>query len=143
MTGLFESLDYLYVPMPDVEAGIRFYCLTLGGEVRWHIRQGPTSVAAIRLAGQQPLVLLASHLPPGHLIPIYRVPELARVQQALAAEGWATEGAPFELPVGPCIIFRDPGGQRLAAYERRRPQVEAAFEGRFDSDQRESPDEST
>ena len=38
----------------------------------------------------------------------------------------------FEIPQGPCLVFRDPGGQRLAVYERVRPQVEEHFEGRMD-----------
>src|ERR1700724_199287 len=35
---LFESLDYLYVPAPDVEAAERFYTVTIGGELRWRRR---------------------------------------------------------------------------------------------------------
>ena len=29
----FESLDYLYVPAPDFEAAVRFYTVTIGGEL--------------------------------------------------------------------------------------------------------------
>ncbi|MDP9225767.1 MAG: hypothetical protein M3P18_18390 [Actinomycetota bacterium] len=54
------------------------------------------------------------------------------MDHALSNAGWAVEGPVFELPQGPCVIFRDPGGQRVAVYERVRPEVEATFEGRFD-----------
>jgi predicted enzyme related to lactoylglutathione lyase len=129
---LFDSLDYLYVPAPDFEAAVGFYTGTLGGQLRWRIRHGSTWVAAVRLADASPLVLLANHLAPGQLLLIYRTRSLAEVQHALSNAGWTVEGPAFELPPGPCLVFRDPGGQRLAAYERVRPEVEAAFEGQFD-----------
>ena len=129
---LFDSLDYLYVPAPDFEAAVGFYTGTLGGRLRWRIRHGSTWVAAVRLADASPVVLLANHLEPGQLLLIYRTRSLADVQRALAKAGWATYGPAFELPPGPCVVFRDPGGQRLAVYQRVRPEVEAGFEGRFD-----------
>lgn len=132
-TRLFESLDYLYVPAPDFEAAVEFYTATLGGELRWRIGHGSTWVAAVALGQVGPLVLLANHLQPGQLLLIYRARSLAQVQQALVDAGWAVSEPAFELPPGPCVIFRDPGGQRLAAYERVRPEVEASFEGRFET----------
>jgi catechol 2,3-dioxygenase-like lactoylglutathione lyase family enzyme len=129
---LLESLDYLYVPAPDFEAAVAFYTGTLGGQLRWRIRHGSAWVAAVRLADASPLVLLANHLEPGQLLPIYRTRSLTEVQHALSNANWAVEGSVFELPPGPCLIFRDPGGQRVAVYQRVRPEVEAGFEGRFD-----------
>jgi predicted enzyme related to lactoylglutathione lyase len=129
---LLESLDYLYVPAPDFEAAVAFYTGTLGGQLRWRIRHGSTWVAAVRLTDASPLMLLANHLESGQLLLIYRARSLAEVEHVLSTAGWAVEGSVFELPPGPCVIFRDPGGQRVAVYERVRPEVEAAFEGRFD-----------
>lgn len=127
----FDSLDYLYMPAPDFEAAVRFYTETLGGELRWRIRDGNTWVAAVSLACDGPLVLLANHLEPGHTVLIYRVSSLTDAQRRLAERGWEP-GASFEIPQGPCLILRDPAGQRLAIYERVRPGVDRRFEGRFD-----------
>jgi len=55
------------------------------------------------------------------------------VRRRLKNDGWAEEGPSFEIPQGPCLIVRDPAGQRLAIYERVRPQVDESFEGRFDA----------
>ena len=129
----FESLDYLYLPAPDIETAIRFYTQGLGGELLWRIRDGPTWVAAVRLAEARPVVLLANHLEPGHGLLIYRVRSLEETRARLRHAGWAEEGEPFELPQGPCLVFRDPGGQRLAVYERVRGGVEESFRGRFDT----------
>ncbi|HVD32121.1 MAG TPA: VOC family protein, partial [Gemmatimonadales bacterium] len=69
---LLESLDYLYVPAPDLEAAVAFYTGTLGGQLRWRIRHGSTWVAAVRLGDASPTVLLANHLEAGQLLVIYR-----------------------------------------------------------------------
>jgi len=128
----FESLDYLYVPAPDFESAVRFYTATLGGELRWRIRDGDVRVAAVRVAGNGPTVLLASHLESQQTILIYRVSSIDAVSTRLVAAGWSEVEPRLEIPQGPCLVFRDPGGQRLAVYERVRPQVEEHFEGRMD-----------
>lgn len=59
---------------------------------------------------------------------VYRVQSLGEVREGLALDGWSTEGEPFELPPGPCVVFRDPGQQRLAAYELVRPGLVRRFD---------------
>ena len=131
-TAPFLSLDYLYFAAPAIDDAIRFYTEGLGGTLVWRIRQGESTVAAVRLTESDPLVLLADHLAVGHGLAVYRVGSISKLRGRLAPLGWSSEGEPFELPPGPCIVLRDPGQQRLAAYERIRPQVEAHFAGRFD-----------
>ena len=129
----FLSLDYVYVPAPDVTAAEQFYAGSLRGELRWRIRDGGVTVAAVALSPVGPLVLLASHLAAHQTILIYRVATLQSAQQQLLDAGWTDLDEPFEIPQGPCLVFRDPAGQQLAVYERRRPGVEKSFEGRFDA----------
>jgi predicted enzyme related to lactoylglutathione lyase len=130
---VLESLDYLYLPAPDIDASIRFYTEALGGELLWRVRDGSTLVAAVRLAPSGPLVLLANHLEPGHQLLIYRVKDLAATHRRLIDRGWSAEAEAFEIPQGPCVVLRDPGGQRLAMYELTRPWMDRHFIGRFDS----------
>jgi predicted enzyme related to lactoylglutathione lyase len=127
----FVSLDYFYLPAPDFETAVRFYTDGLGGTLRWRVYDGGTWVAAVQITETGPLILLASHLAPGEGLPIYRVTNLEAMRRRLKEDGWS-DGLAFEIPQGPCFIVRDPAGQRLGIYERVRPQVEAAFEGRFD-----------
>ena len=130
--ALFESLDYLYQPAPEIGAALRFYVETLGGEPLWRIRDGDTWVAAVRLVTPGPLVLLANHLACGHGVVVYRTRSVEDTQRTLLGHGWSVERQPFELPQGPCVVFRDPGQQRLAAYQRVRPGMDEHFRGRFD-----------
>ncbi len=127
----FESLDFIYVPAPDFEAAIRFYTVTLGGELRWRIRDGSTWVGAVRLADGGPLLLLANHLEAGQAVLIYRVAHLEDVRRRLVESGWEAEPS-FEISHGPCVVFHDPSGLRLAIYERVRPVMDQHFDGRFD-----------
>jgi hypothetical protein len=128
----FLSLDYLYYAAPDIAEGVRFYTEGLGGTLVWRVRRFGATVAAVRVTEADPLVLLADHLAPGTGLAVYRVASLAALRDRLTRAGWQTEGEPFELPHGPCVILRDPGRQRLAAYERVRPQADEIFEGRLD-----------
>jgi hypothetical protein len=133
MAVRFESLDYIYVPAVEFEEAERFYTGALGGELRWRIRDGGVTVAAVRLSADGPLVLLASHLAAHTTILIYRVASLESARQQLLDAGWTDRDEPFEILQGPCLVFRDPAGQQLAVYERIRPGVERSFEGRFDA----------
>jgi hypothetical protein len=128
----FLSLDYLYFSAPEIDQPVRFYTHGLGGTLVWRVRHAGTTVAAVRLTAADPLVLLAEHLATGAGLAVYRVVSLSDVRARLSREGWRTEGEAFELPQGPCVVLRDPGQQRLAAYERLRPEVVRHFEGRFD-----------
>jgi predicted enzyme related to lactoylglutathione lyase len=129
----FESLDYVYIPAPDFEGAVHFYTAAFGGELRWRNHDAGTWVGAVRVSPDGPVVLIANHLEPGHAVLIYRVAKLDDVRRRLEREGFTAEGQAFEIPTGPCLVFRDPGGQRLAVYERVRPGVERSFEGRFDT----------
>jgi predicted enzyme related to lactoylglutathione lyase len=130
---VLESLDYVYLPAPDIDASITFYTETLGGELLWRVRDGSTVVAAVRLVAPGPPLLLANHLEPGHGLLIYRVKDLDETRRTLAERGWSTAGEPFEIPQGPCVVFSDPAGQRLAAYQHVRPFMSTHFDGRFDT----------
>jgi predicted enzyme related to lactoylglutathione lyase len=129
---MFLSLDYIYVPAPDIHAAVLYYTKQLGGELVWKIHAFDTWVAAVRLSASGPLVLLAAHLEGETPILIYRVEHLESTVATLSARGWSAESGPFEIPNGPCYTFRDPAGVRLAIYENQRPDVAEHFEGRID-----------
>src|SRR5262249_4650118 len=129
---VFASLDFLYIPTPDVARAIEHYVSVLGAELVWKVRDGETVVANVRVSEDGPALLLASHLEGKVPILIYRVASLQAVMADLSRRGWQSEGEPFEIPHGPCVTFRDPSGQRFALYELVRPEVNEHFKGRID-----------
>ncbi len=80
---MFEFLDFLYVPAPDIEASIRYYKEVLAGELLWKIHEFGAWVACIRLSDEGPLVLLANHKKRNDLQLIYRVKDLAETASEL------------------------------------------------------------
>ena len=129
---MFGSLDFLYVPAPDMTRALDYYVRVLGGELVWKIRDADTVVAYVRVNSEGPALLLASHLEGDVPIFIYRITNLKETMQELRERGWRADGAPFQIPHGPCITFRDPNGQRLALYELVRPEANEHFRGRID-----------
>ncbi|MGD9701148.1 MAG: VOC family protein [Acidimicrobiia bacterium] len=127
---MFSSLDFVYTPTPDVDAAASHYVGALGAELLWKVRGLGTTVAAVRLSGVGPLVLLAGHLHGETPVLVYRVHDYARTIEELQAAG--IELDELEIPHGPCASFRAEGGQRLAVYELTRPEAVAHFDGRFD-----------
>jgi hypothetical protein len=127
---VFSSLDFVYTPTADVDTAADHYVRALGAELLWKVRGMGTTVAAVRLSGVGPLVLLAGHLQGESPVLVYRVDDYVRATAALRAAGIELEE--LEIPHGPCAAFRAQGGQRLAVYELTRPEAATHFDGRID-----------
>jgi hypothetical protein len=89
-----------------------------------------TTVAALRVSEDGPLVLLAGHLQGERPVLVYRVADYAEATEALEAAG--IELDELEIPHGPCAAFRALGDQRFAVYELTRPEAIRHFRGRID-----------
>jgi hypothetical protein len=131
MAAPFAQLDFLYCPSGDVAAEASYLTDVLGGELVFAIESGGTRVAAVRLTGGPPVLLLADHVEGERPILVYRVDDLAASLVELQARGWQPVGT-FEIPHGPCCSFRTTGGHRVALYQLTRPEAAAHFEGRRD-----------
>jgi hypothetical protein len=81
--------------------------------------------------GGPPAILLTDHLEGDRPIHLYAVDDVAVAAKELAARGWKQERS-VELPPGPAITFRSPGGIRLSIYQPVRPFVVESFKGRRD-----------
>ena len=130
---LFESLDFLYVPAPDIEAAISYYTGVLGSKLLWKIHAFGVWVACMRVSDSGPLLLLADHIKKNDLIMIYRVSILDNTASTLRSQGWKEEKM-LDIPLGPCYTFRDPAGNCIAIYENLRPDVMKQFNGRIDKE---------
>ena len=123
-------LDFLYSQSDDVVADLRYLIDVLGGDQVFAIEDGGTRVAMVDL-GSPPAILLTDHLEGDRPIHVYAVDNLDATTRRLAGVGWTRERG-IELPVGPAVTFRTPGGLRFALYEPTRPFVLDSFRGRRD-----------
>jgi hypothetical protein len=123
-------LDYLYTPSNDVAADARYLVDVVGGQLDFAIDDGGTRVAMVTL-GDGPAILLTDHLDGDRTIHVYAVDDLAAATADLAKRGWSADRS-LELPPGPAVTFRSPGGVRIALYEASRPFVIHSFRGRRD-----------
>jgi hypothetical protein len=127
---MFRSLDFVYTPTADVESATAHYRDALDAELVFKVRAMGTTVAAVRLSSDGPLLVLAGHLRGERPILVYRVDDYTEAHAALRAAN--LELHEIEIPHGPCAVFDAVGGQRLAIYELTRPEAENHFDGRFD-----------
>jgi len=128
---VFEELDFIYLPSTDVEAELAGYTDELGAEVVWAIERFETRVAMLRLTGDGPALLLAQHLHGEQPVLLYRVDDLAAAEAVLRSRG-VDVGERFEFPDGEAAEIVRPGPQRIAVYQRTRPERAASIIGRRD-----------
>jgi catechol 2,3-dioxygenase-like lactoylglutathione lyase family enzyme len=128
---VFEQLDFVYMPSADAARDLRYFTDVLGARFLFAVEGMGTRVAMVELADSPPRLLLAQHLHGDFPVLVYRVPDLSAAMTVLRGRGW-TEGTTLEIPQGPVCSFVAPGGQRVAIYQRSRPDVEEHFIGRRD-----------
>ena len=105
---MFRRVDAVTVPVPDLDAGLRFYAETLGHRVRW--RNDAVGQAGLELPdGDSELVLTTRQ---GYE-PNWLVESVDRAAEFLAGHGCDLVAAPFDIPVGRAAVVRDPFGNTL------------------------------
>jgi hypothetical protein len=128
---LFDQLDFVYMPSRDAASDVRFFTEILGAQHLFSVEGMGTRVAMVELTSGPPRLLLAEHLHGEAPVLVYQVADLRSSMDELASRGFRASGT-FEIPQGPICSFVAPGGQRLAIYQRTRPEVEEHFIGRRD-----------
>jgi hypothetical protein len=119
------------MPSDDVAADVGHFTARLGAELIFAIEAFDARVAMLALSDGPPAILLADHLEGERPVLVFRVRDLDAAIGELEGRGWHT-GPRFGIPHGPCCSLEMPGGQRLAIYERTRPEADAHLSGRRD-----------
>ena len=127
---MFGTLDYIYVPVADVNAEAERYAATMGAELIWKVRAMGTTVACLRVAEDGPAILLSGHLQGTGPILVYQVQDYAATVGQLRQRDIAVHE--LEIPHGPCATFTMGAGQRYAVYQLTRPEAAHLFDGRID-----------
>ncbi len=127
MAAPFGKLAYLYIGTGDLDRDLEYYTKILGGKLLWNYHEFGAKVASVRLS-DGPQYLLADHRHAPSVLPIFEVEDLKTTAKGLRSRGWKSEGRSFEIPPGPCLLFKDPSGNELAIFENVRPGL---MEGSF------------
>jgi len=105
MEPLLRGIDCVQIPVPDLDAGLRFYRDGLGLELKWrHATQ-----AGLRL-GDTELVLQAER-PDGETE--FLVDSVDEAARRVEAAGGRVLARPRDIPVGRLIEVADPFGNPL------------------------------
>jgi len=120
MTGSLGKLRFLYAGSGKFDADLKYYRDSVGGELLWNFRAFGARVAALRV-GEGPLLLIADHRPAPSYLPIYEVKNLESTVNRLKSRNCRPDSGPFEIPNGPCYVFKDPSGNEFAIFQDVRP----------------------
>jgi len=107
-TPLLQSVDAITVPVPDLDAGLRFYRDALGHELRW--RHDELGQAGLRLPGTSTELVLSTEL---KYEPDWLVDSADEAAAAIQAAGGRIVTEPFDIPVGRVAVVADPFGNVL------------------------------
>jgi len=115
------ELRFLYIGVADTDAAVGPWVDGLGARLRWRFAHFGADVAGLDMgSGPGPVVMLADHRPPGSVLPIWSVADVAAAARALGQHGWRVEG-PMGTPEGDAIVAAGPDGVELALLEVVRP----------------------
>jgi predicted enzyme related to lactoylglutathione lyase len=106
--GIFRRVDAVTVPVPDLDAGLRYYGQALGHRLIW--RNDAVGQAGLALPdGDSELVLTTRQ----SYEPNWLVDSVDEAVELLTGHGGELVTAPFDIPVGRAAVVRDPFGNTL------------------------------
>jgi predicted enzyme related to lactoylglutathione lyase len=115
-TAPLGTLTFLYQGSADFERDLAYYGQIIGAQKVWHFEHFGARVAAFRV-GEGPLMIIADHRPAPSCLPVFAVEDLEGTVRDLKARGCEAEGGRFEIPNGPCYLFKDPSGNAFAIFQ--------------------------
>jgi predicted enzyme related to lactoylglutathione lyase len=107
-TPLFQKIDAVTIPVPDLDAGLRFYRDSLGHELRW--RNDDIGQAGLGLAASDTEIVLTTRQ---RYEPDWLVNSADEAAAAVEAAGGRVVAEPFDFPVGRLAVVEDPFGNVL------------------------------
>lgn len=105
---LLQKVDAVTIPVPDLDAGLRFYRDCLGHQLRW--RNDQIGQAGLALPGSDTEIVLTTELA---YEPDWLVSSADDAAAAILAAGGRVLTEPFDIPVGRLAVVADPFGNTL------------------------------
>ena len=105
---LIQNIDAVTIPVPDLDAGLRFYRDSLGHQLLW--RSDEIGAAGLSLPGSDTEIVLTTHL---SYAPNWLVSSADEAARTVKAAGGSVVSEPSDIPVGRVTVVADPFGNAL------------------------------
>ena len=122
---LFRKVDAVTVPVPDLDAGLRFYAEALGHPLRW--RNDDAGQAGLALPEGDTELVLATDL---RYEPDWLVEDADAAAERVRRAGGSIVNGPFDIPVGRAVVVADPFGNHLLLLDLTKGLYRTDEEGR-------------
>jgi predicted enzyme related to lactoylglutathione lyase len=124
-TPLLQKLDAVTIPVPDLDAGLRFYRDALGHKLRW--RNDEIGQAALAMPGSDTEIVLATTT---DYAPNWLVASAPDAAAEIVAAGGEVIAGPIEIPVGRVMVVADPFGNQLVLVDLSKGRYTTGPDGR-------------
>jgi predicted enzyme related to lactoylglutathione lyase len=122
---LFRKVDAVTIPVPDLDAGLRFYAEALGHPLRW--RNDEAGQAGLALPASDTELVLTTDL---RYEPDWLVDDAEAAAERVRRAGGRIVDGPFDIPVGRAVVVADPFGNRLLLLDLTKGLYRTDEEGR-------------
>jgi predicted enzyme related to lactoylglutathione lyase len=121
---LLKRVDAVTIPVPDIDAGLRFYRDALGQELLW--RNDEVGQAGLALPGSDTELVLTTQQP---YEPNWLVNSADAAAVAVERAGGRILSGPIDIPVGRLVVVADPFGTVLVLLDLSAGTYRAAADG--------------
>jgi predicted enzyme related to lactoylglutathione lyase len=112
MPPVLQYVDAVTVPVPDLDAGMAFYCDVLGHELIW--RNEALGQAGLRTPASETEVVLSTQQ--GYE-PDWKVASADNAADVFRSNGGRVLVEPMDIPIGRLAVVEDPFGNRLVVLD--------------------------
>jgi predicted enzyme related to lactoylglutathione lyase len=104
---LFQKIDCLQIPVPDLDAGLAFYRDKLGHELIWRTE----TAAGLRMPETDAEIVIQTERPP--MEANIQVASTDSAVTRMVEAGGKVVAGPFDIQIGRCAVVLDPFGNPL------------------------------
>lgn len=110
---LLRKVDCIQLYVPDLVAGLDFYCRRLGHELLWRTE----TAAGLALPDSDAELVLQTER--AQLEVDFLVPSADEAARSFQAAGGSVVVPPFDIPVGRCVVVADPWQNQYVLLDTR------------------------
>ena len=111
---LFKRIDYIRIPVSNLEEELKFYSKKLDHPLLWHTE---TSIGLKIPESEAEIVI---HIEPDKLETDILVEYAEKAAQCFIEVGGSIVYGPFDIPIGKCVIVKDPWNNQFVLLDNSR-----------------------